>query len=66
MLPLIMSAFERLTRHLRLWLRHEQTKRRLAELDQRMLKDVGLTSHDALIETNRRFRDTVRGRGPNG
>lgn len=66
MLPLIISAVERLTRRLRLWLRHEQTKARLTELDERMLKDVGLTSLDALIEANRKFRDTVRGRGPNG
>lgn len=66
MLPLIFAAYDRLSRRLRLWLRHEQTKARLTELDERMLKDVGLTPLDALIEAARRFRDTKPGRGPKG
>jgi len=66
MRPLILSVFERLRRRLRLWLRHEQTKARLAELDERMLKDIGLTPLDALIEANRRFRQAKPERGPIG
>jgi len=55
MTSMILAALGRLATLVRLWLRHEQTKHRLAQLDERMLKDVGISTLDALIEADRPF-----------
>jgi uncharacterized protein YjiS (DUF1127 family) len=39
----------------RQWLRRSRTRSDIAELDERMLRDIGLTRHDVLIESHKHF-----------
>lgn len=39
----------------RRWLRRSQTRSSITELDDRLLRDIGLTRHDVLIESRKHF-----------
>ena len=49
------SQWGRATGMLRLWSRKSKTRRHLAELDDRALRDVGLIRSEALRESERPF-----------
>jgi len=40
---------------LREWLRRSRTRHEIADLDDHLLRDIGLTRHDALVESRKRF-----------
>ena len=52
-----LKAFERLRRH-RIWLEFEKARQRraLLELDERLLRDIGITREQAVQEARKRFR----------
>ncbi|HEU5294682.1 MAG TPA: DUF1127 domain-containing protein [Burkholderiaceae bacterium] len=45
-------SFTALLRH---WLRRSHTRSSIAELDDRMLRDIGLTRYDVLVESRKHF-----------
>lgn len=45
----------RMAGHCGLWITRIRTRQALAELDDRLLRDVGLTRYDAAHETNKPF-----------
>lgn len=49
------SAWRLLVAGFRLWLGKRRSRRRLAELDDRMLRDIGLTRPDAMREVRKSF-----------
>jgi len=40
---------------LRQWLRRATTRSTITELDDRMLRDIGLTRHDVMVESRKHF-----------
>lgn len=54
-LGMIFSQWARAAGTLRLWSRNAKTRRRLADLDDRALRDVGLIRSTALLESERAF-----------
>ena len=37
------------------WLRRSRTRHEVAELDDHLLRDIGLTRHDAMVESRKHF-----------
>lgn len=62
------DVLRRMAAILRIWRRRACERRHLAVMDERLLKDIGVTSLDARREANRRFwqapvlDETTRGR----
>lgn len=61
--PLMLSNAERRQAHwlarsrdaVRDWVRRSSSRRSLQQLDERMLKDIGLTQADVVVETDKPF-----------
>lgn len=49
------SACKRLVPGLRLWLSKRRSRRRLADLDDRMLRDIGVSRAEAMREVRKSF-----------